>query len=121
MSYIERQEKCIEACKECVEVCVVFEKENKGKPHLSELVWLTILCSSKCKKVISDGGSDFQLLHECELACEDCINECDKYSMEHSLTHGGIHEENLFCMAIAESCRQCREICNAAASASAAL
>src|SRR5437868_2865578 len=110
MSNSERQAKCIEACKECVEVCGIFEKENKNKPDLSELVLLTILCSSKCKKVAENGGLDYQLLHECDVACDDCINECHKFSIEHHHTDGGIHDDNLFCMAVAESCRQCRDL-----------
>ena len=108
MSYEDTKEKCLEACRECIEVGILFVKENKNKPKMAGCIQLVNKSSKKCKVVVSDGGSDNHLLQECAKACDESVTECEKY-------------DGLSCQAIVESSRQCRDICNALASASIAL
>ena len=108
MSYEDTKEKCAEACKECIEVCIIFAKENKNKPNMTECIKLVNKCQRKCKEVVADGCNDIHLLQDCSQVCDEMVNECAKFDALHSL-------------AIVESCRQCRDICNSFASVSTAL
>lgn len=108
MSYEDTKEKCTEACRECIEVCIIFEKENKNKPKMTDCIKLVKRCAKKCGEVVSDGCNDIHLLQECANICDEMVNVCSKY-------------DGQYCLAIVESCRQCRDICNSLASVSTAL
>ena len=96
----DRKEACNDACNTLLSECLIFEKENKNNPGRLNIVRLVKICSETCGELISDGCSAINLLQDCAKACDELVNECGNHDVKH-------------CLAIDESCRQCRDLCNA--------
>lgn len=95
---IDACNKCSQLCYECFRLCLT-EPDVKAREHcITDLVDCAQICATAASSMAMRGHHVDQICSLCATICDECANECSKFSDQHSKM-------------CADTCRQCASEC----------